>query len=593
MRTCEPEAEESLSGYMRRLSGLNAYSSVGEFYGRLGYQYGRPFVEDISNVAAALEIEAAKLEAIAPSHKPNESCKEWRFERGHSDPFCPECLSDGKPWQASWRHCYVTACASHGVRLIDKCPRCKTTIGPQTGGFRSCECGLPFTRAETDDATPEEILIAQLFEGLGGVVWKNDLPPDIGAFVHFLAGSGQNARTGKAGKMAYPTSVDDAVDLVCHAGSLLSNWPNSFDAELSRRLEQADASTKTAAEKLGSWYQRLMRFTGPSYEPFKERLLKVVASTHDGPYHGHSVDLEDCEWISATEAARRIGIRGERVVSSVASGSMEGRQYHSGIGHRHTQVKAEQVELVIVQRKNALTAKDAAKLLGVGKRHFRLLVDLGFVDEINREEQHPLVEGRFEKIVLDGSVERIRSKQRPINEGEGLVLFSDINLRRTTDRRALTAVLKAIRDGDLRPVTACKETLLGQYEFSALDIKAVLKGSGSVTGYTAKEVSELTGWKHECVTHWCRSGFLGSEKAKRGGAEAYSISAKDLVEFQKRYVVIADLAIQTQRTPQSVFRHLANSGAEIHVKEIDLKARRCGLVAVDCLLSPDTSRPAL
>lgn len=586
MRSCSPDPNESLSGYVRRMAHKNAYVFVSEFYARLGHRYGRPLVEDLAGVAKTLGISISELEAISPEHAPDEPSREWRFERSHVDPFCPECLAQDGIWRVAWRHCYVTACETHAARLQETCPRCKVMVTPQTGGFSACECGMPFAQFPTEKAAAEEILISSLFGGDGGDLWASDPPGDIGAFVHFLVSSQQDSRTGKLGKMPYPKTVGEAVVHVRHAGGVLSDWPHNFDAEISRRLQAAKTPESTAAETLGSWYQRLMKFSGAPYEPFRARLAAVIAKSHQGSCPGQSVDWRAREWLSAAESARRIGIRAERLVAAVAAGQVLGEKKHSGMGHQHTQVPTNVVDELITLREGVLTAKAAADFLGVGKRHFNLLLELGFVHEIDPEDVHPLVDGRFNKAELEEVVGRISAGLRSQREGEVAVAFTDLTLRRTTDRKALGKVFEAIKIGDLPPVVSGKDMPLGQFEFSAQDVEGVLKASGGVAGFTAKDVSELTGWKHECVTYWCKTGLLGSRKAMRGGAEAYDISPKDLVEFQKRYVVVADLAKQTGSSSRVIAGKLGKPGSEVIQKVEKGGARRCGVIPLKSLLPP-------
>lgn len=183
-------------------------------------------------------------------------------------------------------------------------------------------------------------------------------------------------------------------------------------------------------------------------------------------------------------------------------------------------------------------------------------------------------------------VGRISAGLRSQQEGEGAIAFTELTLRRTTDRKALGEVLDAIRTGGIPPIVASKDTPLGWFEFSAQDVEGALKASGSVAGYTAKEVAELTGWKHECVTHWCKSGLLGSRRAMRGGAEAYDISPKDLVEFQKRYAVVADLANETGSSSRAIAGKLGKPGGEVLHKLEKSGIRRCGVIPLKSLLPP-------
>ena len=113
-----------------------------------------------------------------------------------------------------------------------------------------------------------------------------------------------------------------------------------------------------------------MRFNGDAYEDVHAQLSAGIAEHFQGPYAGKPV--VERAWISATEAAHILKVRGERVVAAVASGKLEGKQAHSGHGHKHTMVPRAAVEGLKIDRAKYLTAKSAMEMLGVGKAQFRI-----------------------------------------------------------------------------------------------------------------------------------------------------------------------------------------------------------------------------
>ena len=119
---------ESLSGYLRRVARSQGYTQLNDFNRWLGWNYGRPLVEELPKVATRLGVELTELEALAPTVNADDPLFEWRFHRVHRDPFCPACLKEGRPWQQTWRHCMITACPVHKTRLLDECERCREPL---------------------------------------------------------------------------------------------------------------------------------------------------------------------------------------------------------------------------------------------------------------------------------------------------------------------------------------------------------------------------------------------------------------------------------------------------------------------------------
>ena len=277
-----------------------------------------------------------------------------------------------------------------------------------------------------------------------------------------------------------------------------------------------------------------MRFNGDAYEDVHAQLSAGIAEHFQGPYAGKPV--VERAWISATEAAHILKVRGERVVAAVASGKPEGKQAHSGHGHKHTMVPRAAVEGLKIDRAKYLTAKSAMEMLGVGKAQFRILQDAGLVSRLPSSELPLLVEGPFLSDDLLVLVENIRSNQRTTSSFLETLRFSDLNLRRTTQKSKLIAVLKAIQTGAIQSVTAPSDQPLGMFEFACDDIDVCFAEASKPALMTAYQVAELTGWKPEVVTHWCKKGLLEARQENEGRQIRYLIEPKALVVFQRTYI---------------------------------------------------------
>ena len=145
------------------------------------------------------------------------------------------------------------------------------------------------------------------------------------------------------------------------------------------------------------------------------------------------------------------------------------------------------------------------------------------------------------------------------------VRFRELNLRRTTDRKALFQLLRQIRDGQIRPVAASKDDPLADFAFCGEEVDRFIKGAIGPAPLTARDVTELTGWKHECVTHWCKEGLLKSSQERRGGADTYFIRHQDLIEFQKGFVVVSDVARELGSLSKHIISRAADCGTRRQV----------------------------
>ncbi|UWP89156.1 TniQ family protein [Aliiroseovarius crassostreae] len=589
MRFATPLQGESLVGFLRRLASLNAFSHVAEFYCHIGQPYGRPMLENLSELAEALGVGETSLSAIAPKIQPCDPALEWRFQRSQTDPVCPSCIAEGQAWQQRWRHSLVSACDVHKTVLLDHCPRCKTTFSTTVGGLKSCECGLPFETMVAPRATEFEIWVAGLMacapqaqEDVGSFgPWSEDAPDNFASFLFFLASNEQKSRSGKEGKTPLPATITDTRAFIAQAEPWLRSWPEGFQEKLAQRLSVGDPGASSAPARLGKWYQRLMRFKGDAYEDVHTQLSAGIAEHFQGPYAGKPVG--ERAWISATEAARILNIRGERVVAAVASGKLEGEQAHSGHGHKHTMLARAVVEGLKNDRAKYLTAKSAMEMLGVGKAQFRILQDAGLVSRLPSSDLPPLVEGPFLSNDLLVLVESIRSNQRTTSSTSETLRFSDLNLRRTTQKSKLIAVLKAIQTGAIQAVTAPSDQPLGAFKFACEDIDARFAGVSKTAMMTAHQIAELTGWKPEVVTHWCQAGLLEARQENEGQQVRYLIEPKALVAFQRAYIPLADLARDQQTSSRALRRKLQDAGATICGEKVVGTTSRGALVRIATL----------
>ena len=73
---------------------------------------------------------------------------------------------------------------------------------------------------------------------------------------------------------------------------------------------------------------------------------------------------------------------------------------------------------------------------------------------------------------------------------------------------------------------------------------------------TARDVARMTGWKSECVTHWCAEGLIRAKHGRVGGADAWLIQPEALSVFQAAYLVLSDLAAKNATTSRGILRKL-------------------------------------
>ena len=274
-------------------------------------------------------------------------------------------------------------------------------------------------------------------------------------------------------------------------------------------------------------------------------------SRHGGP----------SEWVSATEAGRLLGIRAERIVEAARAGFLVAKQGRSGTGHRHTIVRTQDVDVIRTRREGAATKERVRTILGLSRKQFDLLEEASFFGEQCRTTQHPCVDGNYSLEQIHQATEKLLNDiSRTQDVSERTISFREINLRRTTDRKALLHIYRRIADGEIRPVGGEQAGTLGDAQFDAAEIDDVLQQYGGASEWTAGDVAKFTGWKPECVTGWCEQGLIRAAKGKRGSLNVWQISEKALAAFQREFLVVSDFAKEGHTTSRKILASLRLHG---------------------------------
>ncbi|WP_253285931.1 hypothetical protein [Ruegeria sp. HKCCD5851] len=436
-------------------------------------------------------------------------------------------------------------------------------------------------------ASEHECDIASAISGTGPLIPHAETgtkpPSNVGKFVHFLASGFQASRTGKFGKTKIPKTVEDAVRLMVPVEPLLANWPHGFEGYVKKLLHEGDPEATSAPERLGNWYQRLMRFREPEYDVFKDAVARVIEREFNGFHPGQLASNSSREWLPATEAARQLGISAQRLVASVQKKEIAGKISQRGLGHSQTVVPKFEVINIAADRRRFWSTAVTCDYLGVGRTQFQFLKELGVVGEISASERPPLVDGRFHSNSVEDFVRKIRASATDM-AGEA-VLFKELTLKRTTDKMALKKLIHLICDGSVAAALEDQDVKLGDFRFQKSDVENVLRSERHSLDWTANDVARLTGWKAQAVTHWCKLGLLGSRKVPHGPSEAFLVRPQQLAIFQSEYMPVATLARSRGTTSRKLLSDFESKGIETHGAQMEGKTTRGHLVKLSDLAS--------
>lgn len=150
-------------------------------------------------------------------------------------PVCPECLKESAYIRQSWHWLPYRACIHHGVKLVDHCPKCGSTINYlNTEQLHTCTCGFDLRRLETEAAEPWEVKISQLVSGYQAV-GDEPLFSTSSISLRFACLLWFQLFTRK--KLNDHAQVD--VEALQKAMDYFASWPGVLHEELSQRADMA------------------------------------------------------------------------------------------------------------------------------------------------------------------------------------------------------------------------------------------------------------------------------------------------------------------------------------------------------------------
>ncbi len=93
------------------------------------------------------------------------------------------------------------------------------------------------------------------------------------------------------------------------------------------------------------------------------------------------------------------------------------------------------------------------------------------------------------------------------------------------------------------------------------------------------DLTKMTGWKHESISHWISKGLLEATTIMLRGQPCRVISPAQLLRFTQTYIPVANLAKQLGCLPSGVSLRMPDLEV-IGAQQLSVGAQRGGLVRI-------------
>lgn len=259
---------------------------------------------------------------------------------------CPRCLQERGRRPAAWDLVWASACLKHGVRLIDRCPKCRKALSWHRRDTTRCSCGFDLRQASPVPAEEGELLANSSLNQVGhgfshprATVSETardlqDLPAgDICLVFRFLAIHVMRALPKRSSaKKLHCRAVSPIMEEI---GAILADWPNSLRA----RLVAGDGCDRSRADTFGDAWKSA-RDLGESEA--RDFLLRGFDSAF-ASLHPHAAELrrgrfrvareENLTWLTLEQASRVSGVSRERLRRLINDGVLSAKRVEFGRTH--------------------------------------------------------------------------------------------------------------------------------------------------------------------------------------------------------------------------------------------------------------------
>ncbi len=551
----EIQDDESLPGYVIRLSHANCVRPsflMKQAALPTGYEFRSADLDLLASLSAS-DPKALARASFAPDadqggHQFNGSALTRPHFLTDGARVCPECVQERGYIDRLWHLRAYAACHRHGKLLIDRCEGCARPIRWLRRKLHQCDCGHVW--APGDQAPPAVVEISSRFAEAAPCI---DVDPrrtlaGLVTIVWFFGCSGfvDPRRRGVVARCAADVGV--AVEVLTQGAPFIADWQQSFEGWAHDQF-QAQGARIGLHRDFGHELARL-RNTFAEQCPFVIDEVRNYFSHHWQGYllrrqSYFCVGPKVARFIPASDAAKKLGVRVQRIWEFVEAGQLSAGKRSAG-SRTYRVIRADAVEALRRHFASLLTPTEAANALGISLTRFRQLDRAGFITA----EQIISQTKRFNPKSLRQFCHALASQCLP--QPERSVRITELHRHRLVD---LVADIKA---GRLR-------AWFGPGGFDALsnlfvDVAEVeaLRGPGGQEMLSAKQANEHLGVGHRTLAALVKQQHARADWSKMGYLIAVAKSAVD--KWKTDLVTSAGVARPLGLAPASVTRRLKQLG---------------------------------
>lgn len=571
----DPRAGESLPGFIMRVAHRARFRTADRLAGMAGLRQPGSAVtaDDLRPLASLVGADPVLVEAVAYRPSPRRGHHSFLggtlnrefLHLGHRR-ACPECLAESAHHRARWDFALATACADHGVRLVDRCPECGRRLGWSLADLAACRCGVDLRRAAGKPVRVAEALgnrEALELASAGPLPWlptplagcdRADLVRVLMCLGMFMTDWVRQRRT----ETLVTAGQDSTAEVVCAGVGALKDWPLSVHRFLDAQVSGAEARRGRygARKTLGAFYGWLTLMEAGSV---KDALAAAAAdyvardAALDRRTHRSLLLARDApgSFMGLNETADLLGVSGGGVKRMMAAGMLpeaasEGRGVPMLIERAAAKALAETMH-------GALDLAGAAAALGVSRARLRRLVEGGVLSPLHRASAEGRGKWAFPPDAIRLLLARVSAGAEAGSGDARMVSFETAAEALRRRGIGLAEAVAMIGSGRLRAASLNGAAVgLKRLRFAASDVRLLCRDLEGGDRLTVQAAAERLGLKWQVVANLVARGILPS----RDGC----VVTADVDGFAKGHLSGSVLARRQGTSPTALARMLAARG---------------------------------
>jgi hypothetical protein len=592
----KPFFDESLKGYIARLTTLNQYKSDSWIYQKTGLVYENGYIlTNINNISPSRS-SLAQLAEVSD----NQAYDLWGltfynqfgdlFEKTFNDTlknhlrkfalnnrdtrFCPICLEENVYFRKLWELDIYNVCHKHNCLMISKCPKCSKKVTLRIPPIGNCECGFIFSHSDPifvseEFSILEKAIYAKVFATSCQELIDNQLLKiDFRLFIFLVVDlSKLLMKLFNGDDSNSPLKFN--YEFTSTAYKAFNYWPNEFYTfiELYRNNYMIIKNVKsrglsefgTLGSSILNKYKKLegqldfliLEFENYIFEKWDGVLLGQAATNF----------TKKSKWTFLEDAVKELNTSQDTLKKLINEKKLRFRRIQ--IGKRlYLAILNDDIIKFKKVLKNRISKTTASKILSVTKTTLNELIEGGIINgNINTLKLMTV-----NKSSVLSFLNNLEGKSKPVNEAVGNVLsFQETVKIFRLSGSSIVELLDLINKGKLSIFREGNEKLNGLKRYYLLENETknyFQKDKYFTLTQLARELNVVNG----VISSWIKNGYLNGEILPRGSR----ILKEDVDKFFDQYIVLNEVADRIDQLPKVAKRMLGeNNICPISGYEID------------------------